>query len=122
MEVDTTCEMDKVTVLKKTDNDVEFSLPYGWKKFGHKRKNSSIWDFYLISSDNKRFRSNPEIKRYLENNPTVKCDLSVTNTQWSSALKNLKKPNLDLKEPESELFIKSKTTSIVPKLLRISNN
>ena len=32
MEVDTTCEMDKVTVLKKTDNDVEFSLPYGWKK------------------------------------------------------------------------------------------
>ena len=122
MEVDTTCEMDKVTVLKKTDNDVEFSLPYGWKKFGHKRKNSDNWDFYLISSDNKRFRSNPEIKRYLENNPTVKCDLSVTNTQWSSALKNLKKPNLDLKEPESELFIKSKTTSIIPKLLKISNN
>jgi hypothetical protein len=122
MEVDTTCEMDKVTVLKKTDNDVEFSLPYGWKKFGHKRKNSSIWDFYLITSDNRRFRSNPEIKRYLENNPTVKCDLSVTNTQWSSALKILKKPNLDLKEPESELFIKSKTTSIIPKLLKICNN
>ena len=108
MEVDTTCEMDKVTVLKKTDNDVEFSLPYGWKKFGHKRKKSSIWDFYLISSDNKRFRSNPEVKRYLENNPTIKCDLSVTNTQWSSALKSLEKLNSDLKEPESELFIKSK--------------
>ena len=114
MEVDTTCEMDKVTLLKKTDDDVEFSLPYGWKKIGHKRKNSDNWDFYLISSDNKRFRSNPEIKRYLENNPNVKCDLSVTNTQWSSSLKNLKKPNPDLKEPESELFIKSKATSIIP--------
>ena len=27
MEVDTTCEMDKVTLLKKTDDDAEFSLP-----------------------------------------------------------------------------------------------
>ena len=116
MEVDTTCEMDKVEFLKKTDNDVEFSLPYGWKKFGHKRKNSNNWDFYLISSDNRRFRSNPEIKRYLENNPNVKCDLSVTNTQWSLALKNLKKPNPDHKEPES------KATSIIPKLSKTSRN
>ena len=116
MEVDRTCEMEKVTLLKKTDNDVEYSLPYGWKKFGHKRKNSNNWDFYLISLDNKRFRSNPEVKRYLENNPTIKCDLSVTNTQWSSALKSLEKLNSDLKEPESELFIKSKATPIIPKL------
>ena len=118
MENNENCEMDKVTLLKETDNDVEFSLPYGWKKFGRKRKNSDNWDFYLISSDNKRFRSNPEIKRYLENNPNVKCDLSVTNTQWSSALKNLKKPNPDLKELEREPFIKSKATSIIPKFLK----
>ena len=122
MEVDTTCEMDKVTLLKKTDDDVEFSLPYGWKKFGRKRKNSDNWDFYLISSDNKRFRSNPEIKRYLDNNPNVKCDLSVTNTQWLLPLKNMKKPNPDLKEPESELFIKSKATSITLNLIKHPKN
>merc|ERR1712002_1083776 len=60
------------------DNFVEFSLPYGWKKIGQRRKNSSHWDFYLISPDNKRFRSNVELKKYLEKNPKVKCDLSVT--------------------------------------------
>ena len=118
MEGNETCEVDKVKLLKRTSHEVQFSLPYGWKKFGQKRKSSDHWDFYLINSDNKKFRSNPEIKRYLEKNPNVKCDLGVTNTQYSSALKKLKKPNPDIKEPESELLIKPKATPIVPKLLQ----
>ena len=79
MGIKKTFEMDKVTLLKRTPNYVEFTLPHGWKKFGRKRQNSDHWDFYLFSSDNKKFRSYPEVERYLENNPNVKCDLSVTN-------------------------------------------
>ena len=121
MEGNETFEEEKVILLKRTSHEVQFSLPYGWKKFGQKRKNSDHWDFYLISSNNKKFRSNPEVKRYLEKNPNVKCDLSVTNTQYSSDLKKLKKPNPDIKEPESELHNKPKGTPIVPKLLQCSS-
>ena len=41
-----------------------------------------------------RLRSNPEVDRYLENNPKVKCDRDVTNTsrQWpGSGPENLKR-------------------------------
>ena len=41
-----------------------------------------------------RLRSNPEVDRYLENNPKVKCDREVTNTsrQWpGSGPENLKR-------------------------------
>ena len=121
MEGNETFEEEKVILLKRTSHEVQFSLPYGWKKFGQKRKHSDHWDFYLISSDNKKFRSNPEIKRYLEKNPNVKCDLAVTNTQYSSDLKKLKKPNPNIKESESELHVKPKANPIVPKLLQCSN-
>jgi len=121
MEVEKTCEMKKVTLLKKTMDDIEFSLPYGWKKIGRKRKNKDHWDFYLISSDNKKFRSNAEVKRYTENNPNVKCDLSVTNTQFNDSLKNLEilKPK---KEPKTISFIKTKANTIMPKLLQSPKN
>ena len=114
MEGNETYEVDKVRLLKRTSHEVQFLLPYGWKKFGQKRRNSDHWDFYLISSDNKKFRSNPEIKRYLEKNPNVKCDLSVKNTQYTK----LEKPNPDIKEHESELLIKPNATPVVPKLLK----
>ena len=91
MGIEKTYEMDKVTLLKRTHSYVGFKLPYGWKKFGHKRQNSD----HLFSSDNKKFRSYLEVERYLKNNPNIKCDLSVTNTKWPSTLK---KPNLDLKK------------------------
>ena len=121
MEGNETFEVDKVRLLKRTSHEVQFSLPYGWKKFGQKRKNSDHWDFYLISSDNKKFRSNPEVKRYLEKNPNVKCDLSVKNTQYSSDLNKLEKPDPDIKEPESKLLVKPKATPVVPKLLQCSS-
>ena len=48
---------------------------------GHKRKNYSTkpWDFYVISPNGKKFRSNKEITKYLTQNPGVECDLDVTN-------------------------------------------
>ena len=98
MGIEKTCEMDKVKLLRRTPNYVEFTLPHGWKKFGYKRQNSDHWDFYLFNSDNKKFRSYPEVERYLKNNPNEKCDLSVTNTKWPSALK---KTNPDSKKPKS---------------------
>ena len=91
--------MDKVKLLRRAPNYVEFTLPHGWKKIGHKRQNSDHWDFYLFSSDNKKFRSYPEVERYLKNNPNEKCDLSVTNTKWPSTLK---KTNPDSKKRKSD--------------------
>ena len=110
-------EVEKVTLLKKTIDDIEFSLPHGWKKIGRKRKNKDHWDFYLINSDNKKFRSNAEVKRYTENNPNVKCDLSVTNTHFNDSLKNLEVPK-PKKEPKTISFIKTKANTIMPKLLQ----
>ena len=60
-----------------------YSLPYGWKKIGYQRQegeSKNRWDFYVISPCGRRFRSNPEIANYLSQNPEVKVDLSVTNT------------------------------------------
>ena len=67
----------------KTEGYLEFSLPYGWKKVGCKRKSGvskDIWDFHVLSPQGKKLRSNNDIFKYLEANPDVKCDQSVTNT------------------------------------------
>ena len=70
---------------KSKDGYVEYSLPFGWKKVGHKRKssisnpNGKLWDMYVFSPDGKRFRSTVKVMRYLELNPHISCDLDVTN-------------------------------------------
>ena len=67
----------------KTEGCLEFSLPYGWKKVGCKRKSGvskDQWDFHVLSPQGKKLRSNNDIFKYLEANPDVKCDQSVTNT------------------------------------------
>ena len=67
----------------KTEGYLEFSLPYGWKKVGCKRKSGvskDQWDFHVLSPQGKKLRSNNDIFKYLEANPVVKCDQSVTNT------------------------------------------
>ena len=74
-------------IVEKSDV-VEYQLPYGWKKVGSRRSDSADrdrWDFYVYSPNGEKFRSNPEIKKYLDMNPEVKCDLDVTNT---SRIKN----------------------------------
>ena len=114
--------MEKVTILKRTVNDIEILLPYGWKKLGHKRKNLNHWDFCLISPDDKKFRSNIEIKRYVENNPSIKCDLSVTNTKWSDSFKTLQISKSELIEESRNSLETSRVNPIVPKLLAKPKN
>ena len=65
------------------DDYREYNLPYGWKKIGHRRQNDTNrkpWDFFIYSPDGIKFRSTLEVKRFLEENPNVQCDLEVTNT------------------------------------------
>ena len=71
----------------KSKNLYEFLLPYGWKKFGRRRPgNFHKWDFYVISPDGTRFRSNVGIHKYLKANPNIECDLDVTNTSFPKNL------------------------------------
>jgi len=80
---------DPSTLQEQNDDKREYSLPYGWKKIGHRRQqgaDDNRWDFYLISPCGKKFRSNPEVKKYLDQNPDVECDLDVTNTSRPSDL------------------------------------
>ena len=74
---------------ERNENRLTYSLPHGWKKIGYQRQEGErkgIWDFHVFSPCGKRFRSNPEIDRYLDQNPEVKCDRNVTNTSKSSDL------------------------------------
>merc|ERR1712008_424169 len=77
----------KVYLWKETEDYKEISLPYGWKKEGHRRKGSNPgkhWDFYVFSPEGMKFRSTKEVNKYLDNNPEIKCDRNVTNTCSSS--------------------------------------
>ena len=67
-------------------DNVEYSLPYGWKKVGIKRKKKhkyscQNWDFYVWSPCGKKFRSSCEIDEFLADNPKVKCDKELTNNK-----------------------------------------
>ena len=57
------------------------------------------WDFYVFSPNGQKFRSNVEIKKFLEKNPSVKCDLEVTNT---SRVKDMEKISPPMKKQKSE--------------------
>ena len=74
---------------ERNENRLTYSLPHGWKKIGYQRQEGErkgVWDFHVFSPCGRRFRSNPEIDRYLDQNPEVKCDRNVTNTSKSSDL------------------------------------
>ena len=82
--IETTKKSEKFSVIEEKDY-IEYQLPYGWKKTGHRRKirgNSNLWDFYVYAPPPyiSKFRSNVAIKQFLKENPDVKCDLEVTNT------------------------------------------
>ena len=82
-------------MLEQSEDNLEYSLPYGWKKIGHRRTgDQDRWDFYIITPDGKKLRSNPEIDRYLEKNPDVDCDREVTNTSrpWADSAAPAKTP------------------------------
>ena len=89
------------TVPKSKENDIEYILPYGWKKIYRTRKNTKRWDVYVIAPCGKRFRSNVEINDYINSNPQVECDLNVTNTKQPSDVP--RKP--DPKSPKEKSLI-----------------
>ena len=70
------------------DSRREYSLPYDWKKLACRRGASSqgnkTWDIYIIAPCGKKLRSNPEIEKYLSENPDVEVDRDVTNTSKPS--------------------------------------
>jgi len=72
------------------DNKREYDLPYDWKKLACRRgassKGNKTWDIYIIAPCGKKLRSNPEIEKYLSENPDVEVDRDVTNTSKPSEL------------------------------------
>ena len=84
------------------ENYQEFSLPYGWKKVGYKRKSGVLkdqWDFHVLSPLGKKLRSNIAIRKYLEINPDIKCDPNVTTTS-KKMVQNANKNTEENKEIE----------------------
>ena len=73
-------------VTQENDSYREYCLPFGWKKTGYLRQNGKTWDFFVFSPNGKKFRSTVEVNRYLDQNPDVQCDRSVTNTLKPSDL------------------------------------
>merc|ERR1711971_1035965 len=97
---------DRCILEEQSEDNIEYALPYGWKKIGHRRSgDQDRWDFYLITPCGKRLRSNPEIDRYLEKNPDVECDREVTNTSrpWADSTSTPAKPGKSAKSPRNYL-------------------
>jgi hypothetical protein len=82
-----------VSISGENEDSREYSLPYDWKKLAHRRKGgqgSKTWDIYIIAPCGKKLRSNPEIEKYLSENPDVQVDRDVTNTSKPSDLPKCK--------------------------------
>ena len=122
---------EDVFLVQKTEMYREYSLPFDWKKIGKRRKtatdsinSSKNWDFYLISPDGKKFRSNVEVSKYLQNHPKMNYEPSVTKVSTPSDLlvkKSLKKVNLNLPQninlpPKTIPDESVQTISLEPKL------
>ena len=79
-----------VSISEEKEDSREYSLPYNWKKLARRRQQTSqenkTWDIYIITPCGKKLRSNPEIEKYLSENPDVQIDRDVTNTSKPSDL------------------------------------
>ena len=79
-----------VSISEENEDSQEYSLPYGWKKLARRRQQTGqgnkTWDIYIIAPCGKKLRSNPEIEKYLSENPDVQIDRDVTNTSKPSDL------------------------------------
>ena len=116
-------ESPEIKLIRATETRREYLLPYGWKKIGQKRSEISTkrWDFYIFSPSGKHFRSTPEIKRYLEENPEVKCDLDVTNTFYPNEMKHSKYSKNREKGRSEKMLSKKVTKTKHPKDQNSSN-
>ena len=78
----------KVKVENPSDRET-FDLPHGWTKLVVYRRNQPSMggkirqDIYLIppGSEGKKFQSDAQLHRFLQENPDIECDLSVTSTK-----------------------------------------
>ena len=65
-----------------SEDSREYSVPYEWKKLARRRHQTSqgniIWDIYIIAPCGKKLCSNPEIEKYLSENPDVHIDRGFT--------------------------------------------
>ena len=82
-------------------------MPFGWKKTGYLRQNGKTWDFFVFSPNGKKFRSTVEVNRYLDQNPDVQCDRSVTNTLKPSDLTSPKSNGMVHNCRKDNLFVSS---------------
>ena len=78
----------KVKVENPSDRET-FDLPHGWTKLVVYRRNQPSMagkirqDIYLIppGSEGKKFQSDAKLQRFLQENPDIECDRSVTSTK-----------------------------------------
>merc|ERR1712129_453001 len=67
-----------VSISEENDDSREYSLPYDWKKLARRSGQSSqgnkTWDIYIIAPCGKKLRSNPEIEKYMSENPDVQIE------------------------------------------------
>ena len=83
-----------------------FDLPYGWTKEVVYLKNQPSMrgkirqDIYLISPGRKgkKLQSDAKLQRFLQENPDIECDLSVTSTKATVHREFLKNCSFDSKE------------------------
>ena len=90
-------------IAQDTENYREYSLPYNWKKVGHRRQTGTkTWDFYIITPCGKRLRSTVEVNKYLAQNPDVECDRDVTNCNRPSDLSTSRGPSTSSTHPRTQ--------------------
>jgi hypothetical protein len=117
-------ENSKIKLIRASETRREYSLPYGWKKFAHKRSEiqpKERWDFYIFSPYGDKLRSAPEVKIYLGENPELECDLEVTNTSYPLDMNYLKPSRKHGKISHSEKKLSKKVTKH-PKDIQNSSN
>ena len=89
-----------VSISEENEDSQEYSLPYGWKKLARRRQQTGqgnkTWDVYIIAPCGKKLRSNPEIEKYLSENPDVQIDRDVTNTSKPRTLQSTVKPKVHI--------------------------
>ena len=67
---------------------LEYKLHHGWSKQAVERNKPNpqgkyLWDKYIYSPTGKYLRSNPQLEKYIEENPNFECDRNETNFIWN---------------------------------------
>merc|ERR1739838_81851 len=105
-----------VSISEANEDSQEHSLPYGWKKLARRRQQTGqgnkTWDVYIIAPCGKKLRSNPEIEKYLSENPDVQIDRDVTNTSKPRTLESTVAPKVQDPSPPANKQTLEKSAKI----------